>query len=313
MALFVQKKTTPTTRVFAVFHCYTNGAVRLCFVFSLAVVMFSTLRLPLLAQAVAAVADRAPENNSGAADVATEVQPTVEGAASSVDIAVANPVRKPPRTQSRFGLQGRMSTLGVGVDSSFRLARRANLRIGFNDFSHGANYTADSGLRYAAKVKMRSVQMLVDVFPFANGFHLSPGLLLYNGNQVTAKLSVAPGQRFDAEDTVAVSDPKNPITGTATTSLRKIAPAFLFGYGNLLSRKRHIGFTFDAGVVFQGSPGATLNIGGSGCDSSGLHCQKILDDPDVRSEIRDEQQRMNNKLGIVKFYPLVSMGFGYRF
>ena len=85
------------------------------------------------------------------------------------------------------------------------------------------------------------------------------------------------------------------------------------GYGNLLGGTKRLNLLLDAGVVFQGDPSAKLKISGSGCDASGRFCKPILNSKDARDEILSEQQRINRRLRIASFYPIVSIGFGYRF
>ena len=154
------------------------------------------------------------------ATVAVDPNPSI--ASATKPVALIKPVPKRPRTTSIFGLQAKASTLGVGFDSSLRISPMANLRIGLSTFSYHATFSADNGMNYSAELRMRSVQMFADIFPLRNAFRISPGALLYNGNRVTADVFVKPGDRFVTDGTVAVSNIKDPISGTASTSLREL-------------------------------------------------------------------------------------------
>ena len=46
----------------------------------------------------------------------------------------------------------------------------------------------------AAQLKLRSFDAYIDWFPLGGGFHVSPGLMLYNGNEVSA-IATVPGGR----------------------------------------------------------------------------------------------------------------------
>ncbi len=88
----------------------------------------------------------------------------------------------------------------------------------------------------------------------------------------------------------------------------------LIGIGNLLPRSgRHFTVNLDAGVVFQGSPKASLNLRGSACSFSGGFCQDVASTPAIQSNIQAEQTKINNSVDIFKYYPVVSFGIGYKF
>lgn len=85
---------------------------------------------------------------------------------------------------------------------------------------------------------MRSAQGTYDVF-LLRWLHVSPGVLLYNGNKVSANVSVPGGQTFTLSNTNYVSDAADPIAGTGKLTVYKAAPMALIGIGNLVPRSRH--------------------------------------------------------------------------
>src|SRR5947207_835263 len=81
-----------------------------------------------------------------------------------------------------------------------------------------------AGITYKGNVTFRSVNAMLDFFPFAGGFHISPGALLYNGNQVTADATVPAGQTFTLNNVDYRSSATNPIVGNGKLALNKAAP-----------------------------------------------------------------------------------------
>jgi hypothetical protein len=212
----------------------------------------------------------------------------------------------------RFGVQAKASTLGVGVDAATSVTNRSNLRFGFNALNVQANQTKD-GIHYDASLSLRSVQATYDYY-LLGGFHVSPGVLIYNGNKLTANAFVPGGQWFNLSGTGYLSDPGNPVNGDASVALNKTAPMLLLGVGNLLPRSsRHFTVNFDFGVVFQGSPAATLNLNGSACDPRGLNCQNVATNAVIQGNIQAEQAKLNHDLRPFKYYPVLSLGFGWKF
>lgn len=213
---------------------------------------------------------------------------------------------------SRFALGLKASTLGVGGDAGMRLTRRFNLRVGFNAFNYHRNLSND-GIDYDSAFRLRSVQALLDWFPFQPSFHLSGGLLLYNGNHMTANALVPNNQVLNAGDENVISNPANPVKGKATSGVRVVAPMVAVGFGNFVPRTGHVGFSVDVGVVFQGAPHSTLTLSGSACDPSGEFCGDIAGDQNIQAEALAGRQSISKELFFMKYYPFVSLGLSYRF
>jgi hypothetical protein len=214
---------------------------------------------------------------------------------------------------SRIAVGVKMSLLGAGIEVATPVTYHTNVRVGFNAFSYSRGFT-DDGINYNANLSFRSVETHFDWFPFTKSFHLSPGLMIYNGNKVTANAAVGGGQQFTLNNVSYTSDPATPVSGTGKVDFNKVAPTFLLGWGNLLPRsERHFSVPFEFGVVFAGSPKSTLNLTGSACDSTGANCQNVATDPTIQSNVIAQQNKLNNDMSFFKAYPALSLGFGYKF
>lgn len=213
---------------------------------------------------------------------------------------------------SRFGVGVRLSTLGAGAEVGVALAEKLNVRGGFNIFQYSRGFDHD-GIAYKGQLNLRSGEAHLDWYPLGHTFHLSPGLLVYNGNGAKATANVPGGSTFTLGSTTYTSDPTNPIMGTGRLDFVKAAPTAMFGFGNLVPQNRHFTYNFELGAVFQGSARTKLNLTGNACDSTGLNCVNAATDPTVQQNVVAEQTKINNKLSPFKYYPVISFGFGYRF
>lgn len=211
-----------------------------------------------------------------------------------------------------IGMGIRLSTLGAGAEVGVSLSSKLNVRGGVNIFQYNRGFNLD-GITYKGQLNLRSGEDHLDWYPLGHTFHLSPGLLVYNGNGATATANVPGGSTFTLGGTTYTSNPANPITGTGKLDFVKAAPTAMFGFGNLVPQSRHFTYNFELGVVFQGSARTKLSLAGSACDASGLNCVNAATDPTVQSNVVAEQKKLNNKLSPFKYYPVVSFGFGYRF
>ena len=210
-----------------------------------------------------------------------------------------------------IGVGVKVSALGIGGEVAVAVSHRSNVRFGFNALSYGHTFDKD-GVTYKGTLDLRSAQATFDLF-FLREFHISPGVLVYNGNNVTANASVPGGKSFTLSNTNYVSAAADPIAGTGKLTVYKAAPMILFGIGNLVPRSRHFSTSFEIGAAYQGPPRVTLNLSGSACDSTGLFCRSISSDPTIQSNIAAEQVKLNKSASPYKFYPVLSFGVGFKF
>ncbi|HXN51367.1 MAG TPA: hypothetical protein VN943_05465 [Candidatus Acidoferrum sp.] len=247
---------------------------------------------------LAAATPDAPDSSAAPAPAAT--------AATSV------PAKRSSEGRIPIGVGVKVSTLGIGGEVAVAVSHRSNVRFGFNAFSYGHTFGKD-GVTYKGNLDLRSAQATYDLF-LLRWFHVSPGVLVYNGNKVSANASVPGGQTFTLSNTNYVSDASDPVTGTGKLTVYKAAPMLLLGIGNLVPRSsRHFSASFEIGAAYQGPPRVTLNLSGSACDSTGLFCRSIGSDPTIQSNIAAEQAKLNKSASPYKFDPVISFGVGYKF
>ena len=236
----------------------------------------------------------------------------------STDATPAAPISTPSTRHAddtgRFGLGVKASLLGMGVEGAVRVTHRTNVRAGFNAFSYSRGFSQDQ-IDYDGQVNFKTIEAHYDIYPFAHSFHVSPGVLVYATTPITATTSIPSQQSFTLGGTTYYSDTTIPVTGTGTIKFNRAAPMATIGWGNLISRKEghHISIPVELGIAFQGSPQAALNLNGNVCDSPGVNCRNIASDPTVQANIQSEQSKINSNMSFFKVYPIISVGFGYKF
>ena len=233
-------------------------------------------------------------------------QPAVEPSRSST------PSDKTVQDQGTMGLGVKASMLGVGAEVATRVTHRSNLRAGFNIMGYSRSFDKD-GATYDGHLSMRTFEAHYDYYPWARSFHISPGMLSFIGNPITANAFVAGGQSFTLGGTSYTSDPADPIHVSGKANFNQVAPMITVGFGNLVHRdSKRFSVPVEVGMAFQGSPKTTLNLSGSVCDSQGLNCQSVSQSS-VQQDIIAEQNKLNNSVRAFKVYPIISLGFGYKF
>jgi hypothetical protein len=216
--------------------------------------------------------------------------------------------------QSTVGVAVSVSTLGYSLESATQVAPNVNVRGQVNLLYLSHDFETD-GITLASDMKMRSVMAYVDWFPFGGRFHLSPGLMIYNGNKADAVASVPAGQLFDLGDQKnLVSDPAAPVSGDAHISFGRVAPAFVVGWGSLLPQgNRRWTVPVNFGFVYARPPEATLSLIGRACQANGTNCRSIATDSVLQTELRKREATLNDDLSPLRFLPVISVGLAYRF
>jgi len=235
------------------------------------------------------------------------------GIFACVVLLIAASYGQSSRDSGNFGIGVKASLLGGGIEAAARVNQRTNVRAGFNMISYSRGFNKD-GVPYSGQLSFKTIEAHYDIFPFGGGFRVSPGVLAYIGDPVTATAAVPGGQTFSLGGTTYYSDPAAPVTGNGKLNFNRAAPLATFGWGNLISRKesKHISVPLEFGVAFQGSPKATLHLAGNACLSPGVNCLSVTD-PTIQAGIQSEQTKINNSMSFFKVYPIISVGLGYKF
>jgi hypothetical protein len=219
--------------------------------------------------------------------------------------------RNVSNNEPHFAVGVKVGTLGIGIQAGTALASRVNLRGGANFFTYKDSLTED-GVTYNGTLQLRSVEAKLDLFVIG-GFRVTPGLLLYNDNNVAATATVPNGTSVSFNGVRYTSNPADPIRGTAGITFNKFAPTIGIGFGNLLPRSnRHWSLSTDLGIAFSGSPAFALGLTGSAC-VNGTSCAPIATTPSVSANVEAERVKIQGDMDKFKYYPEVSVMFGWKF
>ncbi|HXF44711.1 MAG TPA: hypothetical protein VNK91_01175 [Burkholderiaceae bacterium] len=195
---------------------------------------------------------------------------------------------------ARGGTTGFGAELGAGLTPF--LGVRGSYAAGSYDYD-----TTKSDIRYDAKLKPSVGLLTLDVHPFAGSFRLSAGLGL-NNTKVDGRADTTSGTITINGQTYNTSD-----VGTVEGSVRfeRTAPYIGIGWGAAAAPGRGLYFTSDLGVIFSR---ATGSVSGTCAPSlNPLVCAQL------QSDLQAEAQKFKQEVEKVKYYPVVTIGVGYRF
>jgi hypothetical protein len=253
---------------------------------------------------------------------------------SSQSAAPASPLVKaskntPPAPFSRLGLSVGIGAMGINMQAAVEANRHLNIRGIGNYFKYTVNDikvsggNGASGTKANAGLNFATAGVALDYYPWPNhGFRLSPGVMLYNQNVISATGTASPGDSITLNSTKYYADSVNPFSLNPRLGLNTHQQAFTatMGWGNLISRRGgHFSVPFEIGAVFTGVPTLALNITGNGCTNSadtainGPSCVNMATNSNAQAAIAAQIAKYQSDLNPLKVYPILSVGIGYNF
>jgi len=197
----------------------------------------------------------------------------VKWAVAGIALAVAG-------SAQAAGFGARIGTTGLGGDVAWDLAPTLSARLGYS--GGNVNHDVSTDLTtYHGKLKLSNLNTLLDFAPLGPLFRISGGFI-FNDN----KFDVNTGQ-FNGGSISGMVKPE-----------KSAAPYLGIGYGRVSGAG--VNFYADLGVMYQGSPKATLT---ASCGAiSAAQCSTL------QSQAASEQAALEDKLKNAKYYPVLNVG-----
>ena len=182
-----------------------------------------------------------------------------------------------------------LGSQGMVLAGAFQVSPSFDARVVYSSINLNKTKPASTSATGSMDVKISNLSLLADWFPSDNsGWRLTGGI-----QSGTNKLTLSGTQNGTVN--IGGTNYTN-VKASATVDLGNTAPYIGFGYSTRSNKED--GFTFfnDVGIRI-GRPQFTLT------ESTGQASQADLD---------AEKARIENKIKVLKYYPVVSLGLGYR-
>lgn len=189
-----------------------------------------------------------------------------------------------------LGIGVKAGTLGVGVELTKAISPSFNVRLGMNQYKFTHSGT-ESGTDYDMNLKWASSDVLLDWHPFQGSFRLTGGYV-FNGNKID--LNTPQGGAYDINGVTGTLSAGEYVKGEVKFDS---GPYVGLGWGNA-GDGRGLGFSFEIGAVYQGSPKVSLETNVSGVTSA---------------DRAAAEQSVSDALSSFKWYPQVALGLSYAF
>jgi hypothetical protein len=191
----------------------------------------------------------------------------------------------------------RVSTLGAGVEVESAFSDSFGGRIGVNYFPYQYSST-ESDIDYDLDLNLLSASVLLDWHPYQGSFRITGGVL-YNGNELDATAKSA--ATYSIGGMTYTGAEVGTLTGTIDFD-NEVAPYLGIGWDTSFGKDNSVGFLFEIGTIYQGSPNVDLSADGL-----------LAGDPTFLSELAQEEKDLEDDLEVFTVYPVIAIGLTYRF
>jgi hypothetical protein len=229
---------------------------------------------------------------------------------------LSKPVKSAPSRPERFGafsswtIAFKANTLGAGIEIATPLSRNFGLRGQGNFLAFDYLFSID-GVDYDSRFNLQSGSLSFDWYPTHHKFRISPGVLYFKNN-LTAISGVPPGNYFELGSQGFINSVDDPLNGTASVIFpRHVAPMVTFAYNLIGKRESRFTMPLELGVAYTGAAKIDVTLDGTACTNEG--CFAFSKNQEAQDSLKAEIQKLNRNLATLPIYPIVSIGFAYRF
>ncbi len=188
-----------------------------------------------------------------------------------------------------------VGTLGISPEAGYRFGEHVGLRAngGFYDYDRSEEI---DDIDYDGTLKLKSVGVMADWYPFGGSFRLSAGA---RSNKNRIDLLAQPTTNIEIGDEEFTPAQVGTLSGGV--KFKDLTPAVTLGWGGKLGN----GFTmgFEAGVLMQGSPKFSLAASGG----------VLSNDPTFLAELEKERLQAEEDAEDFKLWPVLQLHFAWRF
>lgn len=176
-----------------------------------------------------------------------------------------------------------------------------NTRLGANIFHFNMDGST-SDMDYQFTLKLQTVDVLLDYYPFAGRFRLTAGAVM-NRNKIEAQAKTNSHASYTVNGHTYQASDIGSVDGRVT--FNRVAPYAGIGWGNAVAKNKGFGLTSDIGVMYQGS--AKTRLSNSDCRLSSASCAQLQQD------IAAENAKLQDEVKSFKLYPVIRVGLTYQF
>lgn len=212
---------------------------------------------------------------------------------------------------------GQAGLFGLGLNFQGKFSKTIGLKVGFDTYTYNDYEIVDDQVKYNFDVETQDFLATVDWHPYAGSFKTSAGVIINNSNLVgtitpTTSTSFVFNNVTYSTDDIAKVD--------TSAEFDPVAPYLGIGWDTSWTKKNGFGFTFDLGVIYQGSASVDYTVkykavpktGNPAVDAAATNARETLIN-EIDSNLAAEKKSLQTELDKYEFLPYIAIGVNYKF
>ena len=198
----------------------------------------------------------------------------------------------------QIAVGGSIGTTGGTIEAQTQITPTIQLRGSYNYFEYGVDDTYD-GIAYDGDLDLTTWGAFVDFRPFSNSFIVSAGA--YFGDK-GVKLNAMPTTNVEIGNQTFTPAQVGKLNADA--ALKDTAPFVGIGWDTTFQNSTPgLGFKFIVGAMFTGSPDVSMTSTGG----------TLSNDANFQTQLRIEEQKLQDDIDDYEIYPVVQAGVTWSF
>jgi hypothetical protein len=212
---------------------------------------------------------------------------------------------------------GQAGIFGIGANLKGKFTDTLGAKIAFDNFTYNDIEIVDDEVTYNFDIKTQDFLATLDWHPYASSFKTSAGVIVNNSN-LEGTISPTTETTFTFN---GVSYSTNDIAKVDVSSeFDPVAPYVGIGWDTSWGKKSGWGFTFDLGIIYQGSAKVDYSVkykevpktGNAAVDAAAQQAREDLI-REVNANLEVEKKSLQTELDNYEFLPYISIGINYKF
>ena len=203
---------------------------------------------------------------------------------------------------------------GIGANAKYKINEQVGVRASFDMFSVNDYEVEDeeTNTKYNFDLKLQDIMFTGDYHPWKGAFKTSAGVII-NSSSLDGEVTPASSLEFEFQGRTYSTDDIAKVNTKA--DFDPVAPYVGIGWDTSFNKEKGFGFTFDIGVIFQGSAQVDYSVQYqelvNPTPEEELARSIIIDN--INKDLEKEKVSLQEELDKYELLPYISIGFNYKF
>ncbi len=206
---------------------------------------------------------------------------------------------------------------GLGANLKGKFTDTIGVKVGFDTYTYKDYVITDDQVKYNFDVETQDFLATLDWHPYKGSFKTSAGVIVNNSNLV-GTVTPTTSTTFTFNNVTYSTDDIAKVDTSA--DFDPVAPYVGIGWDTSWAKKNGWGFTFDLGVIYQGSASVDYTVkykevpltGNAAVDAVAQSARADLI-KEIDANLAEEKRSLQTELDKYEFLPYISIGVNYKF